>query len=299
MNLKQLEVFLAVAETGSFSQGAEATFITQSTVSLHISSLEREFGVKLLDRTGKGALLTEGGKVLRQHALQVIAATREATQAMSRFKGIECTTLCIGGSSIPGDYLIPHVLSHLLHRFPSLAVTVVQGDSRQILDRMRNEEIEAGIIGSWFDDGDFVLRPVGNDVIRLVVGKRHRWHGKKGISLEELQEEAFILRESGSGTGKTVADALASAGLNMAAVRVKARLGSNEAIKHAVMNGLGVSFISEISIRKELARKELAALDVRGVNLSRRFYLAQRKGRELSPAAMAFVEIAMGMHAAD
>lgn len=299
MNLKQLEVFLAVAETGSFSQGAEATFITQSTVSLHIASLEKEFGVKLLDRTGKGALLTEGGKVFRQHARQVVAAAQEISLAMNRFRGVEYTTLCIGGSNIPGDYMIPDILSALLHRFPSLTVNMIQGDSRQILDRMRKEEIEAGLIGSWFDDDDFVLTPVGNDVIKLVVGKKHRWHDRKTVNVAELQEEAFILRESGSGTGKTVVEALASAGVNTASIKVKARLGSNEAIKQAIMNGLGISFISEISIRKELARRELAALEVRGVNLSRHFYLAQRKGRELSPAALAFAGIARKMHATE
>ncbi|GAB7026454.1 selenium metabolism-associated LysR family transcriptional regulator [Geotalea toluenoxydans] len=299
MNLKQLEVFLAVAETGSFSQGAEATFITQSTVSLHISSLEKEFGVKLLDRTGKGALLTEGGKVFRQHARQVVVAAQEIALAMNRFRGVEYTTLCIGGSNIPGDYIIPEILSLLLARFPSLTVNMIQGDSREILAKIRNEEIETGIIGSWFDNDDFILTPVGNDVIRLVVGKKHRWHGRKAVGLEELQEEAFILRESGSGTGKTVAEALVSAGMNIAAIQVKARLGSNEAIKQAVMNGLGISFISQISINKELSRKELAAMDVSGVNLSRHFYLVQRKGRELSPAAHAFVEIARKMHSTE
>ncbi len=287
---------MAVAETGSFSQGAEATFLTQSTVSLHISSLEKEFGVKLLDRTGKGAFLTEGGKVLRQHAAQIIAATREVTLAMDRFKGIEYTTLSIGGSTIPGDYMIPGVLAELVKRFPSLTVNMIQGDSRQILDRMRSEEIETGIVGSWFDDDDVVLTPVGDDEIRLVVGKGHRWYGRKAVSLAELQKEAFILRESGSGTGKTVAEALAAAGLNMAAIRVKIRLGSNEAIKQAVMHGLGISFISEISIKKELARRELAALGIKGVNLSRHFYLAKRKGRDLSPAARAFVDIVRDVH---
>ena len=101
MNLKQLEIFLAVAETGSFSRGAEATFITQSTVSQHISSLESDFGVRLLDRTGKGALLTEGGKVLFHHARQVVTDIEAINQAMRRFKGVEDTDLRIGGSNIP------------------------------------------------------------------------------------------------------------------------------------------------------------------------------------------------------
>lgn len=292
MNLKQLEVFLAVAESGSFSKGADATFITQSTVSLHISSLEKEFGVKLLDRTGKGALLTEGGKILQHHARQVVAATRQIAQSMDRFKGIEHTTLAVGGSNIPGDYLIPAILSSLLQRYPSLTVDMTQGDSSDILEKLRREEIEVGIIGSWFDADDMLLAPVGSDVIKLVVGKGHRWQGRTSIRLEEMADEDFLVRETGSGTGKTVMEALLAAGMQTSAIRIKARLGSNEAIKQAIMKNLGISFLSLISIRSELARGELAVLDVTGLNLCRSFYLAQRKGRELSPAARAFVEIA-------
>src|ERR1700686_2521871 len=125
MNLKQLEIFLAVAETGSFSRGAEATFITQSTVSQHISSLESDFGIRLLDRTGKGALLTEGGKVLFQHARQVIADVQAINQAIQRFKGVEDTDLRIGGSNIPANYMIPELLPILIERFPRLRLTLI------------------------------------------------------------------------------------------------------------------------------------------------------------------------------
>jgi len=296
VNLKQLEVFLAVAESSSFSRGAEATYITQSTVSQHISALEIEFGVKLFDRTGKGALLTEGGKILRQHAQQLIADSRHLATAMNQFKGIEHTSLIVGGSTIPGDYMLPEVFPLLLSRFPSLTVTVLQGDSRDILGKLGREEIEVGVVGSWFADEGFLFTPLGSDEIRLVVDRRHRWNRRTEINPEELQEETYVLREAGSGTGKTVKEALSWAGINLAALKVNAYLGSNEAIKHAVAAGLGVSFISEISMRKELERGELAVLGIKGLNISRHFYLVQRAGRELSPAAGAFAGIMAEMY---
>ena len=290
MNLKQLEVFLAVAESGSFSKGADATFITQSTVSQHISALETEFGVKLLDRTGKGALLTEGGKVLLQHAHQVLADARLITTAMNRFKGVEHTTLTIGGSNIPSDHMLPEALALLLHRFPTLTVTMLQGDSQDILRKLSREEIEIGIVGNRFEEEGFIFTPIGHDEIRLVVDRHHRWKGRAAINIEELQEENYILREPGSGTGKTVKETLSKAGIDVATLQVKAYLGSNEAIKHAVASGLGASFISRISMKREIARKELAALRINGVDMSRSFYMAQRAGRELSPTACAFAE---------
>jgi DNA-binding transcriptional LysR family regulator len=291
MNLKQLEIFLAVAETGSFSRGAEATFITQSTVSQHISSLESDFGVKLLDRTGKGALLTEGGKVLLQHARQVIADVQAISRAMQRFKGIEETELRIGGSNIPANYMIPELLPVLIERFPTLRLTLIQGDSREILDKLGREEIELGVVGSSFDEDGFEFTPLGRDEISLVVNRSHPWSGRKTVELAQLAGEPLVLREPGSGTGKTVTDALTKAGLSPLKLKVTAYLGSNEAVKQAVINGLGVSFVSELSVKSEVERKELAIVKVKGLRISRHFHLASRTGRELSPAATAFAKV--------
>jgi len=291
MNIKQLEVFLAVAESGSFSKGAEATFITQSTVSKHISSLEQEFDLPLFDRTGKGALLTAAGKLLAAHAGRIIAGMNEAGLALHRFKGAEEALLRIGGSNIPADYLIPAALPRLLAKFPGVSVTVCQGDSRGILDRLLKEEMELCIVGSLFAAKGIDFTPLGSDLIRLVVGKRHPWRERSCISIAELEHEPLLVRESGSGSGQALLDALAQAGLNRADLRIIAVLGSNEAVKQAVMGGLGIAFVSELSVQKELERGELTALPVDGLEIVRDFYLAVRSGRMLSPAALAFVNV--------
>ncbi|GLI36950.1 LysR family transcriptional regulator [Geobacter hydrogenophilus] len=291
MNLKQLEVFLAVAESGSFSRGAEATFLTQSTVSQHIAALEHEVGVKLLDRTGRGALLTEGGKLLLEHARRVVAGAREIEPAMRRFRGLEEAELRVGGSNIPGDHMIPEVLPLFLARHPGVRLTLLQGDSREILDKVAREEVEIGIIGSRFDDEGFAFTPLGRDEIRLIAGSTHPLAGTGPVGLNILTRQEFIMREQGSGTAQTIAHALAGAGVAPATLAVRASLGSNEAVKHAVASGLGVSFLSEISVRKELGRGELVEIPVDGLKISRTFYLVQREGRELSPAARAFADL--------
>lgn len=291
MNLKQLEVFLAVAESGSFSRGAEATFITQSTVSQHIAALEHELGVKLLDRTGRGALLTEGGKLLLEHARRVVAGAREIEPAMRRFRGVEEAELRVGGSNIPGDHMIPEVLPLFLARHPGVRLTLLQGDSREILDKVAREEVEIGIIGSRFDDEGFAFTPLGRDEIRLIASSAHPLAGRGPVGIDVLARQQFIMREPGSGTARTIAHALAGAGVAPATLAVRASLGSNEAVKHAVASGLGVSFLSEISVRKELGRGELVEVPVEGLKISRTFYLVQRDGRELSPAARAFADL--------
>jgi len=288
VNLKQLEVFIKVAESGSFSKGAEATFITQSTVSQHISALENEFGLKLLDRTGKGALPTEAGKLLLDRARRLVEYAREIPLAIGRFKGVEEADLNIAGSSIPGEYMIPAALPLLISRFPGLTIFLLQGDSREVLEKVMAEEVEFGVVGGLFAEESLEFTPFTRDELVLIVPAGHRWSGGSAISKEELLQESFVLRETGSGTGKAVAEALREAGIEPGVLRVAAHLGSNEAVKRAVIAGIGVSFVSAISVQWELAQGTLIQVPVADVCIRREFYLASRKGRELSPAAIAF-----------
>lgn len=288
MNLKQLEVFIKVAESGSFSKGAEATFITQSTVSQHISALENEFGLKLLDRTGKGALLTEAGKLLLERARRLVEYAREIPVAIDRFKGVEEADLNIAGSSIPGEYMIPAALPLLINRFPGITIFLLQGDSREVLQKVLAEEVEFGVVGGRFAEDSLEFTPFTRDELVLIAPAGHRWAGVPEISKEELLGEPFVLRETGSGTGKATVEALREVGIDPSRMRVAAHLGSNEAVKRAVIAGIGVSFVSAISVQWELAQGTLIQVPVAEVCIKREFYLASRKGRELSPAALAF-----------
>ncbi|WP_224962881.1 selenium metabolism-associated LysR family transcriptional regulator [Geomonas subterranea] len=298
MNLKQLEVFIKVAESGSFSKGAEATFITQSTVSQHISALESEFGMKLLDRTGKGALPTEGGKILLERARKLVEYAKEIPVALARFKGIEEAELNIAGSSIPGEYMIPAALPLLISRFPGVTIVLRQGDSRDVLGKLTSEEVEFGVVGGRFEEEALEFVPFAEDELVLIAPYGHRWDRKSAISKEELLGEPVVLRETGSGTGKATAQALRETGIDPGRLRVAARLGSNEAVKRAVIAGIGVSFVSAVSVQYELEQGTLIQVPVTGVSIKRQFYLASRKGRELSPAAVAFRTIMMEMYKA-
>jgi DNA-binding transcriptional LysR family regulator len=290
MNLKQLEVFIAVADSGSFSRAAESAFLTQSTVSQHISSLEKEFDLKLLDRTGKGAFPTEAGKLLLEHARRILQEGRDVALALNRFRGLAEVALKIGGSNIPACYMIPDCIFSFRENYPGVVITLYQGDSRETLERLKCEEVEFALVGTIFAEKDLVFTPLAPDRISLVVPAGHRWYGKKDIAVEELLDEPLILRESGSGTGSSFRDALVRANLDPDQLNVSLCLGSNEAVKQAILNGAGISFVSELSVRKECERGELFLVAVRGMVISRHFYLVTRRGRSLSPAAEAFVD---------
>lgn len=291
MNLRQLEVFIAVADTRSFSKGAEVIFMSQSTVSQHIFALEDEFGLKLFDRTGKGALLTEGGKVLLEQARRLLNFAREIPSAIERFKGVDEASLRIAASSIPGEYLIPVVLPLLISRYPGLYINVTQGNSRKVQELLLSEQVELGVVGGQFAPDDLEFSPFTRDEIVLVVAAGHRWAGRGPIRVAELLKEPFVVREAGSGTGQATVMALRNAGIETESVREAVSLGSNHAVTRAVIAGVGVSFVSAVSVEVEVAQGSLVRVPVEGISITREFYLAKRKGRVLSPAAKAFSDV--------
>lgn len=287
MNIKQLEVFVAIATTGSFSKGAEVACTTQSTVSQHIATLEDICGVRLFDRTGRGAILTGAGKIMLVHARQVLKTLKETQQAILQFRQAEGVELSVGGSTIPGTYLLPKAIAALRESAPGIIVNADIGDSKEILAKLQAEQIEIGIVGTTADDKLFTSETLGRDEILLVARKGHRWCGRR-ITPGDLLREPLIVREKGSGTTDVVDTALREQGIKTSDLMVSAILSSSEAIKQAILADCGVAFISEMAVRQELKQGELVAITLPGITITRSFSLVHRKGRSLSPAGTAF-----------
>ena len=131
VDLRQLEIFVKVAELGSFSKAADALFLTQPTVSEHIRSLEDELGVRLLDRLGRGAAVTKGGALLQGYAQRILALSREARQAMESFQGRMSGELLVGASTIPGEYILPALIGRFKEKFPDIAITLSSAAARR------------------------------------------------------------------------------------------------------------------------------------------------------------------------
>ena len=291
MNLHRLEVFQAVAETGSFSRAAEKMFLTQSTVSQHIAGLEEELAVQLFDRTGRGAELTDGGRLLGQHVRRILVACADLNQAMAYFRGLEDTLLTVGASNIPANYLIPKLLTVMGSRHPGVTLNVLTGDSRDMIGLLAAGEIALAVVGNRFEDDGVAYAPLAGDSLQLVIGAGHPWRDRVAVGVEELVETPMIVREAGSGSGRSVEAALQAAGYDIGRLQIMARLGSNEAIKQAVSQGTAAAFLSSLSIQRELRHGELMTLPVSGLSISRCFWLATRRARALSPAARAFTTL--------
>ena len=288
MDLRQLEIFVKVAELGSFSRAAEALFLTQPTVSEHIRTLEDELGVRLLDRLGRGAAVTKGGALLLSHAQRMLALAREARQAMESFQGRMSGELLVGASTIPGEYILPALIGRFKEKFPDIAITLLIGDSQAVTEWVAEGRAELAVVGARSAHRGIEFRELMPDDIVLIVSSAHPWHGRKHVTLEELRGEPLLLRERGSGTRAALETALREAGADIATFRVVGEMGSTQAIKQAVKASVGVSLLSRRAVEEECRAGSLWCLRVRDLKITRAFHLATHRERSRSPLAEAF-----------
>lgn len=289
MTLKQMQIFVAIAESRSFSRGAEKCCITQSTASQHIHGLEEELGLRLFDRGRGGALLTEAGKLYFERVKRILSECEDTRLVIRRFLGMEDVILRVGASNIPGAWLIPDALGNFVRQFPKVRLEVLQGDSHSVLDQLIKEEIELGFVGGYFEDERIEFKSMGCDTIICVtatelISRRNHHPGR-----EDLCKVPLLVREDGSGTQKAVYEALLKAWMvKKEDLNIVAVLGSSEAIRRALLNGYGFAFVSSISISDDLADGRLVEINLPGLEITRHFYAARRYARELSPAAAGF-----------
>ena len=290
MDIHRLMIFCKVIEFQSFTKAAEATGLTQPTVSEHIRALEVSLGEKLIDRLGREILPTPAGKVLFKYAQEIIQLRDKAVQAIGKFKGELSGSLYVGASTIPGTYVLPRFVGTFKACYPSIQITVKIGGSGEIVKEILDGRVEFGIIGAKWDEKKILLEEIYSDELVLVVYKGHPWEGRESVGLGELAGAPFVLRERSSGTRAVTAQALEAAGFSPSLLNVVAEMGANEAVREAIKARIGVSIISWQAVREDIERGCLCAVPLEQVSIRRPFYLAQRKNRELSPLCSAFLE---------
>jgi len=277
-----------VAEFGSFSKAAEALYLTQPTVSEHIRTLEDEFGVRLLDRLGRGATVTRAGALLLSHAQRMLALSREARQAMESFQGRMSGELLIGASTIPGEYVLPALIGRFKEKYPDISITLLIGDSQAAVDWVAEGRAELAVVGARLSVRGIEYKELMPDDLVVVIRGTHAWHARKQITLEDLQSEPLLIRERGSGTRAALEGALAEVHMDLAAFRIVGEMGSTQAIKQAVKAGVGVSLMSRRAVEEECRSGLLACLRVKDLKVARSFHLATHRERSRSPLAEAF-----------
>jgi DNA-binding transcriptional LysR family regulator len=289
MTLRQFEVFLAVARAKSFRRAAEALRLSQPALSQHVRELETELGARLLDRVGRAVHLTGAGRVLEEHATRLLATLTDARQAIADLQGLQRGSLIVGASTTPGIYVLPAFIGLFRRRYPGVDVTMRLGNSEQVESLVRTGQLDLGLIGDHgrSPDQGHLAASLADELV-LVVGSTHPWAGRREIRPEELAGQPLLLREAGSATRQVTERALAGAGVPYRPGMV---LEHTEAIKQAVLAGLGVAFVSIYAVRGELGKGRFRTLHIRGLRIVRYFHLIHHERRQLSAAARAFMEL--------
>lgn len=290
MDLRRLEVFCKVYELKSFSRAGKACLLSQPTVSEHIRHLETHLDVRLFDRLGREVVPTRAGEILYNYARRMLNLKREARQTLARYRGKMSGDLELGGSTIPGQYILPSLIGRFREKFPNIFIKLVIADTMKIANMVLDGGLELGVVGAKIKNNKLQFEKLFDDELVLAVSPDHHWAKRSAIRLEELSHAPFIMREQGSGTRMTMLEILEQAGLDAREFKAVAEMGSTDAIRQAIKAKVGVSILSRRAIADELQFERLCHIPVQGLSLTRHFYLVTHKKRSRSPLGQAFVD---------
>jgi DNA-binding transcriptional LysR family regulator len=288
LELNLVEVFCCVYEERTYAKAARLLRCSPETVRAHIKNLEKCIGAKLFDRSGGKIVATKTGQILYKHGRSIMHQKAEATQEIRKLLDQHQGSLLVSCSQMMGDYVLPQIVAAFHSRFPDVTVEMRVGGSEEVCDDITTGAAEVGFVGAKFDRIGLESRVFGSDELALVVPNNKDWRHVKSIAMPDLVTKRFIGRERGSGTRMAFEKKI---GRSIEELTLVACLGSTGAIKEAIKAGYGVSVISTIAIKCEIALGALKTVEIEGITPIRRdLFVVTNKNLTLSPIAGSFVE---------
>ena len=285
----KLKVFCTVAETKSFSKTSEIIHLTQPAVSLQIQALEEKYETKLFDRSSSTVTLTSAGEILYKHAKEILTLYTSAEKAIGKQIGLVKGSLSIGAGSNIGNFILPALITEFKRLHPKIKIYLLVNNSKRVIELLNAGNIDLGLVEGDVTRQKIMVKKLLSDELLLIVSPEHPWAKKKEVSISELPREPFILREPGSGTRQMIEKFLVRHGITLHDLKISAMLGSTEAIKDAVENGLGISIISRWAVRKEDRCGPLHLLNIKEEKMTRDFSLVMNKNSVSSNSLEEFV----------
>lgn len=283
---RQLEVFIAIAGTGSVRAAAESIHLSQPAVSMALAELERLLGGPLFDRSGRRLVLNEHGMAVLPRAREVLERLRElpggAADASRQLTG----ELRVGASNTVGNYLVGELLGGFVRAQPGVALHLAIANTEQIVTDVRRFTLDIGCVEGAVAHADIDVLPWREDRLVVCASPDHRLAGRRRLVARDFRDVRWILRERGSATRALAERALSTLPPPAGVLE----LGQSEAIKQAVIAGLGVACLPEIAITDAVAAGRLCALRTPFLDLGRRLSLVLQRDRYRGPLLRAFVE---------
>ena len=294
MDIRQLEAFVAVMDTRSFSKAAVQLYLTQPTVSAHILSLEQELGVKLIIRTTKELRPSQAGEMFYPYAKQILQLRDKAIQAVGEFSREMKGGLTIAASTIPEQYFLPRVLQSFREKNPEVSFDVLQGDSAEVVAKVLSRNVELGFCGTKPESSKCISYAFADDSLVVITPntEQYRRFLKYGFPLAQLTDAAFIHREKGSGTRQETELFLKELGVDPASLHTVVESRSTESILKMVREGMGIAIISAAAAEDYVHFQKILKFNFEAANLKRKLYLIRYRNGVLSPVAQAFCDFA-------
>ena len=291
MNLKQLEAFVQVSESGSFSKAAKELFLTQPTISAHISSLEKELNVRLFIRNTKEVSLSDDGKDLYRYAKQITDLEKAIEERFYMDSDDGKHFITIAASTIPAQYLLPKVLMCYRERYPKEQIKIMETDSSEVVTQVVDHMVDVGFTGTVLEKKHCMYIPFYKDELAVITPDTPEYRILKEQNRDDIdwiRRKPLILREEGSGTRKEAEKQLKNAGISMETLDIVASIANQETIKKSVKQGMGITVLSRLAAEDE---DGLLIFPIPGADEGRDINLVYNKNYQMTRSADRFIRI--------
>ncbi|WP_316571634.1 selenium metabolism-associated LysR family transcriptional regulator [Neobacillus sp. YIM B06451] len=290
MDFHQLFVFTKVVEHNSFSKAAEEIFLSQSTVSSHIQSLEKMLDVKLFDRVGRENILTPHGERLYKWAQKLLLLKDEAlldlNQGMAEFRG----TIRMAASSVPGQFLLPKMIKEFRAEYPAATFNISEYPSKAVADKVLSGSVDVGMLGEKYENEKLRYVPLLREKLVLVTSTDIKFSG--AVRIDDIKSQPFVMRHSDSGTNSILDRFLKKAGIPKDQLNIIAYTDSGQSLIQFVRQGIGIAIMSEIAARDYASHNLVNMYEIEGFHDERYFYLVYNINKTLPLISKLFVDYA-------
>ncbi|MEF9941621.1 MAG: selenium metabolism-associated LysR family transcriptional regulator [Lachnospiraceae bacterium] len=293
MNLKQLEAFVQVADSGSFSKAAKELYLTQPTISAHIASLEKELNARLFVRNTKEVNLSQDGDKLYEYARAMIDMEKKIEQVFSLEKEQSSQYITIAASTIPAQYLLPRILARFNEKYPMEQFKVMEMDSSRVVEHVVANSIDVGFTGTMLEKKHCKYIPFYHDELVIITPNTEKYQKirEEQTDINWLCEESILMREEGSGTRKEAEKQLKKSGISMSMLNVVASIENPETIKKSVANGMGISVISKLAAQEEIEGGRMLSFSLPIVDGGRSINVVYNRNYQMSRLTEKFLRV--------
>jgi len=290
MNYSQIEAFVDLVETKSFSQTAHRLNVSQPAISQRITALEKSMNCQLFERRGDDLVVTQAGNYLYEQGKAIIAMWDATFLQIQNIKDSPYGNLSIGASTIPAQFFIAPIIKKFRNTYPHIQIQLHVAGTQQVIRWLQDKKVDIAVIGSKpQDDKTLSYFAVAKDQLQLIVPLNHPWAKRQSIAINELKDATFIMREKESGTRKILQAALEEHGISIDSLSILGEFGSTDAVIAAVESELGVSFVSKVAADRAIDLHKVKAIIVDNLLIERNLYCATKHDHN-SLATTKFIE---------